>query len=225
MKKLIIVVAALLLVLAGCSSQDPVQQTSSNNVVDISSSVIKGSVDGSSYKIGSDIDAGEYYIVAKQETDPEFRDPSGLNISIVYLSDIPVLEIGEDGEGINAMLPVTNTAYLTISEADGYLFLANADAYPVDAKPAITINSDGSYDPGVYKVGVDIPAGTYTLEAIPESFETGYVITSDSIFSMDFTTAPTNIISSGEVLNGAPQSVTVFDGQYLNAGTCKIIPE
>lgn len=217
MKKLAIVVFISILVLAGCSSGVPIEQINNDNIANASTSVIKGSVDGVSYKIGSDIPAGEYYIEATSTA-----DYGEINVSIVYLSDVAINDFVDDTD-INAMIPIMGSSYLTLDESDGYLYLTSANAYLADAKPLTKVNSDDYYSTGMYKIGVDIPAGNYTLEMLSEPGidSAGYEITNDSTFNNNESERPFNLTT---VEKTVPVNVSVEDGQYLRVVGCKLVP-
>jgi fibronectin type 3 domain-containing protein len=97
------------------------------------------------YKIGTDIPAGEYLFVATNMDYAEFyttTDAAGTNFT-------------SDG------LPYP-TCYGTIKSGQ-YLTIISSKAYPLASAPLQKINTDGSFLPGQYKVGRDIPAGTYVI--------------------------------------------------------------
>lgn len=138
------------------------------------------------YKIGTDLDAGEYLFIAD---------------SMAYI------EIASDSTGsfdsIIANDTVTGHRYITVKDGD-YLKLQGGKAYAVADAPSI-IPSNGLYKDGMYKVGTDIPAGEYKV-VVTSSM--GYIeVTSgsrgtfDQIITNDVPTADTYI--------------TVSEGQYL----------
>lgn len=98
------------------------------------------------YKIGSDLPAGEYKIFSNGFTYLEVaKDSSGTLDSIITNDNISTFKYVtvEDGQ------------YLQFN--DGYA-MAVEDIEPY-------LSSDGSYGEGQYKVGFDIPAGEYNVVA------------------------------------------------------------
>ena len=141
------------------------------------------------YKVGTDMDAGEYLILSKG-----------------FMSYV---EISSDSTGdLNSIISNANFSthmYLTVKEGD-YVKIQSATAYKVAEAPSI-VPADGLYQDGVYKVGSDIPAGEYKVHLTSE-MGVGYVeIASGSRGTLD------EIISNDNPTGDS--YITVTDGQYL----------
>ena len=109
-----------------------------------SGSALKG--DGH-YKVGTDIPAGEYYVKC--------------NSYNLYV------EVSSDSSGdLNSIIYNLNTAggeYITVEDGE-YLKISGGELYELDKAPDRG-PENGYYQEGMYKVGSDIPAGEYNVEA------------------------------------------------------------
>lgn len=146
------------------------------------------------YKIGQDMPAGEYKLFS---TD-------GL-IGISYF------EIAKDSsnsiESIVANDNFFSFTYVTVSDGQYFKF-TDARAVPVD-DAEVSGPVEGRYPSGMYKVGVDIPAGEYKV--MPEEGSTlgfGYFeITTSSKHALNDIVANDNFED--------PRYITLASGQYL----------
>lgn len=141
------------------------------------------------YKVGTDMDAGEYLILSKG-----------------FMSYV---EISSDSTGdLDSIISNANFSthmYLTVKEGE-YVKIQSATAYKVAEAPSI-VPTDGLYKDGVYKVGSDIPAGEYKVHLTSE-IGVGYVeVASGSRGTFD------QIISNDNPTGDS--YITVADGQYL----------
>lgn len=137
------------------------------------------------YKIGSDLDAGEYVLLSDSSAYLEIASDSTGKLESI---------IANDNFVNRSVVSVSSGQYLKI---DGCTMYAFADA------PAVNI-TDGILPEGMYKVGVDLDAGEYKV--VPDG--SGYVeVSSDSTHNLDS-------IISNDILSGE-QYITVKDGQYL----------
>ena len=114
--------------------------------VSLVKSVKLGSVYGTGdYKVGTDIPAGEYMLIA-----------TDLDAAMFYTStDLA-------GDNLKTYGFPWPNIYETL-RAGEYVHFTGLKAYPVATAPAVPVNSDGSFLPAQYKVGRDIPAGDYVL--------------------------------------------------------------
>lgn len=152
---------------------------------DSSGNVYKGSGD---YKVGEDIPAGEYYVKCND----------GINCYV---------EIASDSSGtLDSIITNLNTVggvYITVYEGE-YLSVSGGDIYELADAP-VPEPEGGYYPEGQYKVGEDIPAGEYTLEAIDGL---GYVeITPDSRHDL-FSIITNDNFETNKI-------ITVSEGQYI----------
>lgn len=146
------------------------------------------------YKIGKDMPAGEYKLFA---TDG--------------LAGVSYFEIAKDStnsvESIVANDNFASFTYVTVAEGQ-YFKMTDARAVPVDqAEKSGPVES--RYGSGMYKVGVDIPAGEYKI--LPEENSTlgfGYFeVTKSSRHRLD------DIVSNDNFKDS--RYITLENGQYL----------
>lgn len=139
------------------------------------------------YKIGTDLPAGEYIFFAKGMGYLECSsDSTGKLESIVFNQN------------------VQGHSYLTVNDGE-YLKIQGGDMYPVADAPSV-IPEDGLYKDGMYKVGQDIPAGEYKI-ILKSSMMGYYEVANDSRHGL------LSIVTNENVQ--ADTYLTVQDGQYL----------
>lgn len=148
------------------------------------------------YKIGSDLPAGEYVLIPATSLGGYFsidKDSTGDLDSIIANDSF-------DGRSI-------------VTVQDGQYFTVNrCEIYPIESAPAVDTSS-GILPEGMYKVGVDLPAGEYKVK--PTSSLGGYFgIYSDS--SHDFGSILSNDNFDTE------RYVTVKEGQYLSLSRAEL---
>lgn len=191
MKKIIaLLVAGLLLIgLFGCGNSASTDSSSTNsnsiNKVDLPSDHYGEGM----YKVGKDIPAGEYWIIATE------KDYSGY---FCVSSD-------SSGDSIIFNENFDTWVYATVKDGE-YIEITRAEMCPADKAPDMHFNSSAVLE-GVYKVGKDIPAGEYKL-VVAETGNDGYYAVLSS--SYDYSD---NIVSNNNFSNNA--YVTVQNGQYL----------
>nr|WP_317413971.1 hypothetical protein [uncultured Solibaculum sp.] len=150
------------------------------------------------YEIGVDLPAGEYVLI------PEDADQGGY-FSVTY---------SEPGSGgatfANGM--VLNRSIVTVKDYF-YLSTERCTIYPIEEAPPVDTSS-GVLSSGMYLVGADIPAGTYTVR--PDEGKTGLVsIESDSLHQ------PNSVLDTQRF--DSETSITVQDGQYLVLTSSQLI--
>ena len=149
----------------------------------------------STYKIGSDMPAGEYVL---------FCD-----------SLMGYLEISSDSSGkLESIIANDNFYYnsiVTVSEGQ-YFKISGCYAVPIDEAKDLDISGSG-----MFKVGYHIPAGEYKLQVDENAImELGYVeVSSGSEHKL------TDIITNDN-FEGA-KYITVSSGQYLKISDCHIV--
>lgn len=136
-------------------------------------------VDDSTYKIGTDLPAGEY---------------------VLFPKDSGYFSVNEDYSGNNIIFNdfFSYPRYVTVTEGT-YLELKDITIYPIENSPSIQFPSD-KYT-GYLKVGKDIPAGNYTLNTF--TGEGYFAITDkfDDIIQNDFFSGKTTItLENGQYL-------------------------
>lgn len=149
-----------------------------------SGDALKGS---GTYKVGEDIPAGEYYVKC-----------NSYNLYIEVASDS-----SGDLESIIYNLNTGSGAYITVEDGE-YLEINGGDLYELDKAPDVG-PENGYYEEGMYKVGEDIPAGEYEVEA---TSGLAYIeVSSDSRHQIE------GIITNDNFENN--KYITLEDGQYL----------
>lgn len=151
------------------------------------------------YVVGRDIDEGLYFLQGNPSTESEYYlfDPEGFG---TYNMDAAVTYTGnyfadlEDGQVVVFM---PSSASMLMIPAD------QADFQP-----------QAPYASGLYRVGQDIPAGTYTITVSPDaprnaSQDYAAYVMKDLDFDDD------SITDSKPLLRGSTQTVTVEDGEWL----------
>lgn len=153
---------------------------------------------GGTYKVGEEIDAGEYIVVA-----------SGYNCYI---------QVSKDSSGtLDSIVSNDNISTRTyITLLDGQYFTVKSGKFAPADKVVAFEPTDGLYDQGMYFVGKDIPAGEYKITANDSNC---YIeVDKDSFHTLG------SIISNDNISLGESTYVTVSDGQYLkfNGGQLEI---
>ena len=151
------------------------------------------------YVVGRDIDEGLYFLQGNPSTESEcyLFDPEGFG---TYSMDAAVTYTGnyfadlEDGQVVVFM---PSSASMLMIPAD------QADFQP-----------QAPYASGLYRVGQDIPAGTYTITVSPDaprnaSQDYAAYVMKDLDFDDD------SITDSKPLLRGSTQTITVEDGEWL----------
>ncbi|PIC87286.1 hypothetical protein CSV72_04760 [Sporosarcina sp. P20a] len=155
----------------------------------LNSSTMTSITDGT-YEVGTDIEPGEYLVFSNGVTLLEnTTDQSGNPDSIVF----------------NVALDGRSHTYVTVRQGE-YFTLKGGEMYPVASSPSIK-PANGIYKDGQYKVGTDIPAGTYTLLVEDQSDIGFYEISKNS--RQDMMDLLVSDVVEGET------SINITDGQYL----------
>lgn len=145
------------------------------------------------YKVGSDIPAGEYLFV--------ITDTSGGYVCVSADSNKDDIIENE----------IVELCWFATVE-DGH-YLEVRDCAFVHAEFAtLNINADGSFNSGMYRVGIDIPAGEYKLTAEDDGY---WCIYKNSELPLD--------IVSNDLFESSAY-VTVKEGQYLKTSDCIAVP-
>ena len=139
------------------------------------------------YKVGTDISAGEYLVFSTGHAYIESaKDSSGNLDSIIF----------------NDNLMNNAHAYVTLNEGE-YFKMTGGEMYPVEDAESV-IPEDGLYQDGMYKVGTDIPAGEYKViltsdlgmgyleVSADSSHQLGSIITNDNVQADTYITVKAN---------------------------------
>lgn len=144
------------------------------------------------YKVGSDLPAGEYCFVASGGT------------GYACVSE----DSNQDDILENEMFE--HTWFVTVS--DGQYLETSRCGFVVAEDVVLNIEPDGSFEEGMYRVGIDIPAGEYKLTTDDSGY---YCIYKNSVPPFD--------IVSNDIFDGSSY-VTVKNGQYLMTSGCIAVP-
>lgn len=137
------------------------------------------------YKVGTDIPAGEYVVVAEAN--------GYMQVSKDSTGDINSIVTNEN---------IQNRTIVTVKDGQ-YLTATNGKIYPIDKAPKVDTSS-GILPSGMYKVGVDIQPGEYKVSADAN----GYVeVAKNSLGSID------SIVSNDNFTGD--KYITVAAGEYL----------
>lgn len=111
----------------------------------ISNASLENSYKAGKYTVGKDIKAGEYVVIS---------DGGSLRSTEVA---------NGYGYGITSKVTINNRRMITVSDGQ-VVEIENAVLYPLEKAPKI-VNVDGKIPAGMYKAGVDLQPGTYTIVA------------------------------------------------------------
>ena len=146
------------------------------------------------YVVGRDIDEGLYFLQGSPSTEAEFYlfSPYSMSAAVTYTGNyFADLERGQ----VIAFMPSAKSMLMIPAD--------QADFQP-----------QAPYASGLYRVGQDIPAGTYTITVSPDaphnaSQDYAAYVMKDLDFDDD------SITDSKPLLRGSTQTVTVEDGEWL----------
>lgn len=168
------------------------------------------------YTVGpdGDIPAGLYYL------------EGGDALSHYYLFDSE----SETGKGnaydLDDSVQYLGNYFAELDEGDLIAFEPGVDGAVMRPAPSTALGVTAPYGSGCYRVGVDIPAGTYTITALPlpegieldEGTESAAYVMDDLDFDED------SIVDTQYVITGGKQTVTVTNGQYLELFAAQAVP-
>lgn len=162
------------------------------------------------YEVGvdKDIEPGLYYLEGSQTEEGSYLTFDRVDNSNVYTLDDSVVYFGN--------------YFAEFEEGDLVVFAAPKDAsmYPAPGK---ALNVSAPYRSGVYRVGIDIPAGTYKVVAqsdapATKSQEAAAYVMKDLDFDDD------SILETKYVIAGGSQTITVSQGQYVELYAATMAP-
>ena len=104
--------------------------------------------------------------------------------------------------------------FVELDEGDLIAFEPGVEGAVMKPAPSTSVNPTVPYGNGCYRVGIDIPAGTYTITAAPVddpevTDECAAYVMDDLDFDDD------SVVDTQYIIPGGKQTVTVVDGQYL----------
>ena len=141
------------------------------------------------YQVGSDIAEGEYFVWAT--------------------SHFCSVQVSSDSSGSVASTIASDVCetFMFVSAKSGqYLDVSGGSFVPADIAPVPDVQEDGTYKPGMYRVGIDIPAGEYKVTA------------NGNLCYIQVTKDSSGLISSYVNTEHVESQayVTVVNGQYLS---------
>lgn len=162
----------------GCSSTIEGQPSDSNQQ--------ESKMTNAMYKVGQDLPSGEYLIEGDSAYVEVAKDSTGELESIITNDNI------------------RTHIFITLQDGE-YFTIKNGKITPIDEVVPFEANDEGIYEEGMYRVGIDMPAGEYLLNATDDN---AYVeVDKDSLGRL-------KSISTNDNFSGS-RYITVKEGQYL----------
>ena len=192
MKKIFALILAAVIAssLFGCNGpSNDSNEPSSQDQPETVNALPSGYYSDGMYKVGKDIPAGEYWLMAYDD-----------NYSGYYC-------VSSDSSG-NSIVDNDNFdtwTYVTAKDGE-YLELVRTRACLVEDAPEPMFKSEAVVE-GTYKIGRDLPAGEYKLTATDFQYDAYYAVLESSY------NASESIVTNDSFANTA--YITVKDGQYL----------
>lgn len=151
------------------------------------------------YVVGRDIDEGLYFLQGNPSTEAEF-----------YL-------FSPEGSGtysMSAAVTYTGNYFADLENGQVIAFIPSAKSMLMIPADQADFQPQAPYASGLYRVGQDIPAGTYSIAVSPDaprnaSQDYAVYVMKDLDFDDD------SITDSKPLLRGSTQTVTVEDGEWL----------
>ena len=151
------------------------------------------------YVVGRDIDEGLYFLQGNPSTESE-----------CYLFDPE----GSGTYSMSAAVTYTGNYFADLENGQVIAFVPSAKSMLMIPADQADFQPQAPYASGLYRVGQDIPAGTYTITVSPDaphnaSQDYAAYVMKDLDFDDD------SITDSKPLLRGSTQTVTVEDGEWL----------
>ncbi|MCL2888973.1 MAG: hypothetical protein FWE65_00955 [Eggerthellaceae bacterium] len=156
---------------------------------------------------GKDLQPGLYYMEGSQTVEGEFfifkLESNGMfsiYVNVVYFGNY----------------------YVELQEGDAIVFMA-PDFATMYRAPSEPMKLSAPYKSGCYRVGIDIPAGSYTItyqsDAVDDAIgEAGAFIMKNMAWNDD------SILEAYFVMKGGSHTITVKEGQYLELYQAQMVP-
>lgn len=146
------------------------------------------------YKIGEDLDAGTYW----------FQNGSAHSLCYFYVLD-------PSSEGYNVSLANNYYGHNLIDVKDGQVLIVD-NSGTITSIDKMTQTFKSPYTSGVYRVGVDVPAGTYQLsvgDGIDSNYSAYYVMSDLKYENSSY------IENNYFISNDDPGTITLKEGTYI----------
>lgn len=151
------------------------------------------------YKVGDTMPAGEYLLLANDE----WSNSGYYEVTSDTTGELDSIIVNDNFD---------NRGFVQVEEGT-YINLQRCVAIPVDEVPPYEAEN-GYYPEGTYRVGIDIPAGEYTLSPIDSDISGYYELREDA--SGDWDKIISNKNFDGEFF------LTIKDGQYFTLSLAEI---
>ncbi len=179
-------------------------------VGDLPGTVEDGVCSGGAFKIGEDIQPGHYYLEGAADAESSY-----------YIFDY---DAATDSYSIDDAVVYFGNYFVDLEEGDLMVFMPGNDALRMRPAERAEFDPAPPYENGLYRVGDNIPAGTYTITvsdqaAAAASGEPGAFVMKDLSFDDD------SITESVYVIAGGSQTVTVQDGEWLELYAAVAVPQ
>ncbi len=165
-------------------------------------------IESGNYTVGSSIDAGEYIFIAEEKSylgDDDY-DPS-------YESFYAGVSSSEDENDDIRFGWFQGSTYLKLEKGQ-HLHFSWAKAYPADS---YTGENDPFEHPGMFLVGKDVKAGTYSFDVLTDQGYESYAVYD----SIDDVMADRGFDSHNYGIE-KDEKVTLSDGQYIQLEWCRL---
>ena len=165
-------------------------------------------IESGNYTVGSSIDAGEYIFIAEEKSylgDNDY-DPS-------YESFYAGVSSSEDENDDIRFGWFQGSTYLKLEKGQ-HLHFSWAKAYPADS---YTGENDPFEHPGMFLVGKDVKAGTYSFDVLTDQGYESYAVYD----SIDDVMADRGFDSHNYGIE-KDEKVTLSDGQYIQLEWCRL---
>lgn len=151
------------------------------------------------YVVGRDIDAGRYFLAGKPSTESEF-----------YLFEPE----GSGTYSLKTAVTYTGNYFADLEDGEVIAFLPKLDDALMQPADQVDFSPKAPYDGGLYRVGDDIPAGTYNITVSPDApKQASQPYAAYIMRDLDF--GDNSIADSVEVMRGGTQTITVEEGDWL----------
>lgn len=168
--------------------------------------------------VGDALTEGAYKVSADGPLKPGIYYLHGMmdDVSDYYVFEPSTLRNGTTYE-IVAGIEYLGSYFAEFEEGDVVVFSPCQSDLRMYPQPTGALDVSAPYLSGCYRVGIDIPAGTYTVKVQQGSLEAAEAVGSPAgAFVMDdLLFEPDSVVERAYVIPGGTQTVTVEDGQYL----------
>lgn len=184
----------LLVLIGSCAGDNSTKSTSSSATTKATQDVPKvKTYSAGQYKIGKDLPAGEYVVISNGDSYIELASDSTGNFSSIIANDV-----------------FKNRSVITVQDGQ-YLKVQRGTIYAAKDTPKVELKN-GMLPSGMYKVGIDFPAGEYKVTS--NGGDSYIEVSRDSSHNM-------SSIISNDLFTG-DRYIQVSDGQYLKFFNCEV---